>query len=153
MRNAKRNSLIILGTSILLSLIIMLTSTYLMITARSAEAIPLEELLGDTDYAIGNNYGMIYSINGKELAGDYTGRGHSESPLFVSATGFTNIIGSEYGGMIYRCKPILLANDAPVNRAQRQGNKSSPRCTRAVSLLLWRCSVIMMWNRLKQALP
>ena len=122
MRNAQRNCMIILGLSVLLSVILMFASIYLMITASVAETTPLEELLGDTDYAIGNNYGMIYSIDGKELAGDYNGGNQADSPLFVSNNGFTNIIGSEYGGMIYQCKPILLANDNQLNRSQRRGN-------------------------------
>ncbi len=118
MRNAKRNSLRVLYASVALSLLILFHTIRLIVLTNVADATPLEQIVGDSDYAIGNDYGMIYSIDGKELAGFYT----ESNPLYVSNNGYSSIIGSEAGGMIYRCKPILLANNAQINRSQRQGN-------------------------------
>ena len=115
MRNAKRNSLSILCASVTLSLLILFHAIRLMASANVADVTPLEKIIGNSNYAIGNNFGSVYSITGEELVIEQNGKK-------VSISNFTNIIGNESGGLIYQCKPILLANDAQINRLQRQGN-------------------------------
>ena len=109
MRNAKRNSLSILCASVTLSLLILFHAIRLMASANVADVTPLEQIIGNSNYAIGNNFGSVYSITGEELVIEQNGKK-------VSISNFTNIIGNESGGLIYQCKPILLANDAQINR-------------------------------------
>lgn len=115
MRNAKRSSITVLVMSLALTVVIILSIVRVMAAANETDATPLEHVIGSADFAVGNNYGMIYSITGQELVTEHNGRQ-------VSTSNFTNIIGSESGGMIYQCKPILLSNAAQINRSERQGN-------------------------------
>ena len=55
MRNAKRNSLSILCASVTLSLLILFHAIRLMASANVADVTPLEQIIGNSNYAIGKD--------------------------------------------------------------------------------------------------
>lgn len=114
MRKAKRNTLIITFFMITLSLTAFLSLSKLILTSPRHELTGLEYILGDMEYAVGNNYGLIYSIDGQIIT---ESNGH-----YSAANGYSEIIGDEGGGMVYALKPILLANSCESNKCSRTGN-------------------------------
>lgn len=92
-----------------------------MTTPENTAASPLEYLLElDGTISEGNSYGEVLSIDGKPIAAEIESE-EGESK-FCGVEGYTHIVGSPSGGLIYACRNILLANDNSANRLLHQGN-------------------------------
>lgn len=115
MRNAKRNTLIITALMIAFSILSITSLSKLVFTAPQHELTGLEYILGDMEYAVGNNYGLIYSIDGTQIADENDGH-------YSAINGYSEIIGDESGGIVYELRPILLANSCVANKRNRTGN-------------------------------
>ena len=76
----------------------------------------LEQVMGhESTISVGNDYGMIYSIDGKPISAKYDN-------VFCAVDGYSEIVGCESVGIIHELSPILLSNDSKSNRTVRQGN-------------------------------
>lgn len=115
MRNAKRNTLIITALMVAFSILAVTSLSKLVFTAPQHELTGLEYILGDMEYAVGNNYGLIYSIDGTQITTENDGH-------YSAINGYSEIIGDESGGMVYELRPILLANSCVANKQNRTGN-------------------------------
>ena len=115
MRNAKRNTLIITALMVAFSILAVTSLSKLILTSPKHELTGLEYILGDMEYAVGNDYGLIYSIDGTQIAEENDGH-------YSAINGYSEIIGDESGGMIYELKSILLANSCDANKRNRTGN-------------------------------
>ena len=109
MRNAKRNTLIITALMVAFSILAVTSLSKLILTSPKHELTGLEYILGDMEYAVGNDYGLIYSIDGTQIAEENDGH-------YSAINGYSEIIGDESGGMIYELKSILLANSCDANK-------------------------------------
>ena len=115
MRNAKRNTLIITALMVAFSILAVTSLSKLILISPKHELTGLEYILGDMEYAVGNDYGLIYSIDGTQIAEENDGH-------YSAINGYSEIIGDESGGMIYELKSILLANSCDANKRNRTGN-------------------------------
>lgn len=122
MRYAKRRS-VIFSVIITLCFVLSFLSAAKALADKPDEiaASPLEYLLelGGTA-SDGNDYGGVLSIDGRPIAAEIES---AEGEVkFCGIKGYTHIVGSPSGGLIYECRNILLANDHKSNRLARQGN-------------------------------
>ncbi len=87
----------------------------------TVSASPLDALTKAEDgFNVGYSYGEIYSINGKETLASTISM--DEKELYAAKEGFTHIIGSDSGGMIYELSGILRDASDTANRRNRCGN-------------------------------
>jgi len=120
MRNSKRNTTILSIATVALSVIAVATALPLALQNTTIRPFNvLENIIGDTDYAVGNNYGSIYSIDGIPIAEEIS---INDKEKYVAKTGYSEIVGSESGSLIYNCKSVLLSNNSPANRRMREGD-------------------------------
>lgn len=119
MRNSKKNTTILSVATVALSAITVATALPLALHDRSRTFTALENIIGDTDYAVGNNFGSVYSIDGELISEKIT---VDEKEIYVAKNGYSEVLGCESGGMIYDCREILLSNDSQANRRMRQGD-------------------------------
>lgn len=110
---------------------IMIVTCFMLIFSVSAKTIsafeppgtasPLEYLL-ELDGAVseGNDYGDVLSIDGKTIADEYVSE-NGESK-FCAVNGYSQVIGSPSGGVIYSFRNILRANGSRANLLSHKGN-------------------------------
>lgn len=115
MRNAKRNTLIVTVIMVAFSILAVTSLSKLILTSPKHELTGLEYILGDMEYAVGNDYGLVYSLDGTQIAAENDGH-------YSAINGYSEIIGDESGGMVYELKSILLANSCDANKRNRTGN-------------------------------
>lgn len=115
MRNAKRNTLIITALMTAFSILSVTSFSKLILTSPKHKLTGLEYILGDMEYAVGNDYGLIYSIDGIQVTAENDGH-------YSAINGYSEVIGDESGGMVYELSPILLANSSDANKRNRTGN-------------------------------
>ena len=115
MRNAKRNTLIVTALMVAFSILAVTSLSKLILTSPKHELTGLESILGDMEYAVGNDYGLVYSLDGTQIAAENDGH-------YSAISGYSEIIGDESGGMVYELKSILLANSCDANKRNRTGN-------------------------------
>lgn len=82
---------------------------------------PLESLVGgDGQYAAGNQYGVVYSIDNTVIAQEFVYDGKTK---YCAAEGYSSIIGCEgSGGLIYSLRQTLLSNANEINKTAHRGN-------------------------------
>lgn len=115
MRNAKRNTLIITALMTAISILSVTSFSKLIFTSPKHELTGLEYILGDMEYAVGNDYGLVYSIDGTQITAQNDGH-------YSAISGYSEVIGDESGGMVYALRPILLSNSCDANKRNRIGN-------------------------------
>ena len=127
MRYAKQNTAIFCVLTAALSAFSVLTYSRLLSEKPDGSAVSaLESAMGtEAQMNYGNDYGMVWSLDGEEIAGIHSCR-HPETgritELFCAADGYNSVIGSPSGGLIRSCRSILLSNTAEINRQMRCGN-------------------------------
>ena len=67
MRNAKRNTLIVTALMVAFSILAVTSLSKLILTSPKHELTGLESILGDMEYAVGNDYGLVYSLEKQPL--------------------------------------------------------------------------------------
>lgn len=82
---------------------------------------PLEDLIdGDGQYASGNQYGAVFSIDNVPIADKHTCDGETR---YCAVEGYSSIIGCEgRGGLIYSLRQTLLSNASDINKTAHRGN-------------------------------
>lgn len=126
MRYAKRKAVVFTILIVSCFLIIMTGAASSIVQgAETGTASPLEYLL-DLDGAVseGNAHGDILSIDGTPTAAEYTIEYSPKEKVikYCALPGWSSVIGSPSGGMIYSCRNILRANGSRANLLVHKGN-------------------------------
>ncbi|MCR5141882.1 MAG: hypothetical protein K6C68_05055 [Ruminococcus sp.] len=122
MRYARRKSVFFTIMIICCFMLVMLGAISSIVRAEvPGAASPLEYLLKlDGAVSEGNDYGDILSIDGVPIASGYTAE--SGEYKYCAVSGWSDIVGSPSGGLIYNCRNILLANGSRANLLLHKGN-------------------------------
>lgn len=126
MRNEKARTRIFLCMiclSLLVTMIGSLRYLYLYAGKNSENVSALEHVIGTMHASIGYQYGGIYSITGERIASEQEVTvDESQRTIYAANDGYSSVIGSENGLMIYDLKNLLLSADSESNRLDRTGN-------------------------------
>lgn len=119
MRNSRRNLHILSAVTFALSLVTITSGLKLAVSNPSKQNTSIETIVGSSEYSVGNSFGTIYSIDGKQISEIVEMNGNEKC---VAINGYSEIVGSESGLLINELRPLLLANNKEINRRYRTGD-------------------------------